>query len=325
MPLLSLTRRRIRPLFFLLLALLGSSAQTATPLSLWPTIPFIRGQDLCQFQEAYGKTRSELALEMTSQLKDLLDAGVKSGNALPILLAIDGLMDKNRGLASAGFGMDVTLEASLKAALDGLYRELNPKERKLLFLNPAPLLDLLRDLRTQKRQGSLDLQQLSKISGFAWGTYTYGPACRGDILASIHIELSGGTSHSFQAQGRPETVMTSVAAQIFQYVQRTQFPSTVSMGKKLLTLVGAPGSPIGKAPSPTVAESTCSANRARLPLFEEYEFLSSLGDWNGGVSMGHRLWALADGHILAPDLRNPSPIRHPEDLNAKEIYFFCVK
>ena len=303
----------------------STTSYAAAPLSLWPTIPFIRGQDLCQFQDAYGKSRNELAQEMAGRLKDLLSFGAEADDALDSLLAIDALIDKNRRLASSGQAMDLTLEASLRAALDGLYREIKPKDRKLTFLNPTPLLDLLRELRSAQRQSTLNQQQLAKISGFAWGTYAYGPGCRGDLLVTLHIELGSGASHSFQAQGRPESVMTAVAAQMFKQVQRTVFPSVVNMGKKSLTLLGAPGSPIGMAPTPAVAEAACAAGRGRLPLLDEYEFLSALGEWSGGVALDHSYWALADGHVLAPDLRNPSPVRHPEDVNSNEIYFYCVR
>jgi hypothetical protein len=60
----------------------GGIVQAAAPLSLWPTIPFVRGQDLCQFQDAYGKSRSELAQEMTGLLKDLLSYGAEADEAL---------------------------------------------------------------------------------------------------------------------------------------------------------------------------------------------------------------------------------------------------
>jgi hypothetical protein len=50
-----------------------------------------------------------------------------------------------------------------------------------------------------------------------------------------------------------------------------------------------------------------------------------LGDWNGGVSLGHQLWALADNHVMSPDTRNPSPVRHPEEVNGKEFSFYCVR
>ena len=312
--------------FSLWLAVAASTTSyAAAPLSLWPTIPFIRGQDLCQFQDAYGKSRSELAQEMAGLLKDLLSYGAEADEALNSLLAIEALITKNRRLATTGQAMDLTLEASLRAALDGLYREIKPKDRKLTFLNPTPLLDMLRELRSAQRQSTLNQQQLAKISGFAWGTYAYGPGCRGDLLVTLHIELGSGASHSFQAQGRPESVMTAVAAQMFKQVQRTVFPSVVNMGQKSLILLGAPGSPIGMVATPAVAEAACTASRGRLPLWDEYEFLSALGEWSGGVALDHSYWALADGHVLAPDLRNPSPVRHPEDVNSNEIYFYCVR
>jgi len=314
-----------RQLLLVLICCSSWAASAASALSLWPTVPFIRGQDLCQFQDAYGQSRNELSLDMAHRLKDLFGAGLASSDAVGTLRAIDALIDKNRRMATSGLGMDVTLEASFKAAIDGFYRKINPKEKKLQFVNPTPLLDLLRDLRIEKRQGSLNFSQLAKISGFAWGTYAYSPGCRGDILATIHVELANGSNSSFLAQGAPESVMVSIGTQMFEYFQRTQFPSVVRMGLKPLTLVGAPGTPIGVGPSPAIAEQACVLSQARLPLVEEYEFLSALGDWNGGVSLDHQFWALADSHILAPDLRNPSPIRHPEDVNSTEIYYYCVK
>jgi hypothetical protein len=74
-----------------------------------------------------------------------------------------------------------------------------------------------------------------------------------------------------------------------------------------------------------VAEKACVQNKSRLPLLAEYEYLSALGDWNGGITLDHKYWAMADGHILAPDLRNPSPVRHPEEINSNTINYYCVR
>ena len=30
-------------------------------------------------------------------------------------------------------------------------------------------------------------------------------------------------------------------------------------------------------------------------------------------------------HVLSPDLRNPSPVRHPEDVNSHQVNFFSVR
>jgi|GEM_PF-3583709 len=154
MIMLSSVLRRVGLLWLGLALGSAAMAQATRPMSLWPTIPFIRGQDLCQFQDAYGKSRNELALEMAGRLKDLLSFGAEADDALDSLLAIDALIDKNRRLASSGQAMDLTLEASLRAALDGLYREIKPKDRKLTFLNPTPLLDMLRELRSAKARST---------------------------------------------------------------------------------------------------------------------------------------------------------------------------
>jgi len=37
------------------------------------------------------------------------------------------------------------------------------------------------------------------------------------------------------------------------------------------------------------------------------------------------LWALADNHVMSPTTRNPSPVRHPEEVNGKEFSFYCVR
>ena len=39
-----------------------SHAWAIEKITLWPTILFLRGQDLCQFQDAYGKSRNESAM-----------------------------------------------------------------------------------------------------------------------------------------------------------------------------------------------------------------------------------------------------------------------
>ena len=303
----------------------SGAAHADRQVSLWPTIPFIRGQDLCQFQDAYGQKRSELARDMSNQIKSFLEHGAEAQDAVGILRSIDQLIDKNRAMVNAGHGMDVTLEASLKASIDEIYRQVHPKQINLVFFNPGPLLELLRDLRDRRRQGSLDLKQLSRISGFAWGSYSYGAGCSGEIMATVHVETNNGDSVSFYAQGRPDWVMSAIAGKIFTYYQRTRFPSAVDMKGRTVTLVGAPGSPIGSAPTTKIAQKSCEALGARLPTHGEYEFMSMLGDWNGGVALGHRVWAMADEHVLAPDLRNPSPVRHPDEVNADELGYYCVR
>jgi hypothetical protein len=64
---------------------------------------------------------------------------------------------------------------------------------------------------------------------------------------------------------------------------------------------------------------------ARLPTLQEYEYLSILGDWNGGISLNHLFWALNDNEVLSPDTRNPSPVRKHTEVHYAEVHFYCVK
>ena len=304
---------------------IGMPAMAIEKITLWPTILFLRGQDLCQFQDAYGKSRNESAMQATGQLKELLYTGVASRDALEVLVVIDGLIDKNRAQATQGQGMDITLEATLKAGIDAVSRGVNPENTRLEFANNTPVIDLINALKQGKRFDTPDLEQMSRVKGFAWGTYSFAPSCRGDLLVTLHVVLPRGETVNFQAQGRPEQVMSAIALQMVRHFQRTSFPTLISMGDKFIVLVGAPGTSINTAPTAKVAEQACKAIKARLPTESEYDFLSILGDWNGGVSLGQQMWALANNHIMSPNTRNPSPVRHPEEVNATELSFYCVR
>lgn len=134
----------IKILLILFLFLSPTIARSETPYCLWPTILFVKGQDLCQFEEGYGASSRE---------------------GMEALFNLDALIDKNRGQAKSGSRMDITLEASLKAYLDHMYLGFNPNDIKLQFVDPSPLSELIVRLRDQERRDSVDLQQLAKLSG----------------------------------------------------------------------------------------------------------------------------------------------------------------
>tara|TARA_R110000868_G_scaffold242548_1_gene498059 strand:+ start:25984 stop:26922 length:939 start_codon:yes stop_codon:yes gene_type:complete len=306
-------------------ALLALVSFNSFAINLWPTIPFVKGADLCQYQDAYGRSRSEMAQEMVSQAERLIKSGASGKEALDLLVTIDALIDKNRRLAVQGYGLDVTLEATLKSYVDALYQQYRPRSKNISFTHAMPVVDVVRAVRDGQRPGYLDQNLLSKLDGFAWGTYAYAPNCRGEILVTIHIVNNDGSTLNFHAQGKPQYVMSTIAARMFEQFQRAQFPSRIRMGSRTLELVGAPGAPVDRAPSPFLAQQACEMIDARLPTRTEYEYLSMLGDWNGGIGLGLKPWALADGFILAPTLRNPSPIRRPSDVNDREFKYYCVR
>ena len=293
---------------------------------LWPQIPFVRGKDLCQYHDAYGRTKSEQMAELTHSVKSLIREGVESKHIVAILNALDHQINQQRSVAGSSPGMDVMLSGSVKASLDRVYRDRSPQNRKVMFFNPAPLNELLRLMRDPQKQVSWDPQLMRSLSGVAYGTYSYAPSCRGEILVTLHIDLSCGNTYHFQAQGFPEQVMYSIGQQVFETFQQTQFPSKIKIGSKSLELVGAPGATIGKAPSPRSADMACKAIQARLPTEDEYEYLSNLGDWNGGVTCSRsKLWAMSGNMVMAPDLPNPSPVRPVSEFPGQEFSYYCVR
>ncbi len=311
--------------FLWLACCLPAWADHYSPITVWQTVPFIKGQDLCQFQDAYGSTAQENHKNLSQQLIHLLNAGADPAQLVDLLNALDRNTQLNRERATAGKGMDVLLEGSLKASLDAQYTKLQPRNRNITFFNPAPIYALARELRDQKRQGYLDASMLGKLNAMAWGTYSYAPTCKGDLVVTLHIQVTSGRTYNYQARGRPDQVMVAISRQMFAEFQHTQFPSKVKMGNRTLELIGAPGAPISYTSSAAAAERTCHSIQARLPTAEEYEFMANLGDWNQGIRTVGRVWALANHMVLAPDLPNPSPIRLESEVRAQEPYYYCVR
>ena len=306
----------------------GSAATAAQPniVNIWPQIPFVRGKDLCQYHDAYGRTKSDQMAEITRTVRDLLREGIDSRSMVGLLNVMDGQINQQRTIAGSSPGMDVMLAGTLKASLDRVYRDRNPQIRKFVLFNTAPLNELLRLMRAPQSQLAWDPKLLKSLSGVAYGTYSYAPSCKGDLLVTVHVDLSCGNTYHFQAQGFPEQVMQSIGVQIFETFQQTQFPSKLKIGNKQLELVGAPGSGVSVAPTPRSAEMACKAIQARLPTEDEYEYLSNVGDWNGGVTCSrNKLWAMENNMVMAPDLRNPSPVRSVAEFPGQVFSYYCVR
>ena len=303
----------------------GTDAQPNI-VNIWTQIPFVRGKDLCQYHDAYGRTKSDQMAEITRTVRDLLREGIDSRSMVGLLNVMDGQINQQRTIAGSSPGMDVMLAGTLKASLDRVYRDRNPQFRKFVFFNTAPLNELLRLMRAPQSQLAWDPKLLKSLSGVAYGTYSYAPSCKGDLLVTVHVDLSCGNTYHFQAQGFPEQVMQSIGVQIFETFQQTQFPSKLKIGNKQLELVGAPGSGVSVAPTPRSAEMACKAIQARLPTEDEYEYLSNVGDWNGGVTCSrNKLWAMENNMVMAPDLRNPSPVRSVAEFPGQVFSYYCVR
>lgn len=301
-------------------------AEQHTMVSVWPQIPFVRGKDLCQYHDAYGRTNSEQMAELTQTVRGLLREGIEARNMMALLNTMDDQINQQRFVAGSSPGMDVMLAGTLKASLDRVYRDRNPQSRHFAFFNTGALNELMQQQRILKTPANWDPLLVRGLSGVAYGTYSYAPSCKGDLLVTVHVDLSCGHTYHFQAQGFPEQVMQSIGLQIFETFQRTQFPSKLKIGNQQLELVGAPSTGVGRAASPKSAEMACKAIQARLPTEEEYEYLSNVGDWNGGVTCSRsKLWAMANNMVMAPDLRNPSPVRSVSEFPGQEFSYYCVR
>ena len=308
-----------------LLLPMAALAEHRHSMQIWPTIPFVRGKDLCQYQDAYSKSKNAHSQTLLSNVIALMREGAQDVFAMGIVQAIDEMENLNRARAASGQGMDVLLEGSFKATLDTYYRDVQPTQRQLSFFNPMQLTQLVRTVRDQKRQGYLDEKLVKDLQGVFWGTYSFGPGCTGNVLVTLHLEDKDGETYSFQGQGLPQSVMQSLAGQVFEYFQRTKFPSRIAINKRALDVLGAPGAAFAHTPDAPAAERVCKQMSGRLPTAEELEYVNALGDWNGGITLRNDIWALANNMVYAPDLRNPSPVRTADEVRGQAIHFYCVR
>lgn len=303
----------------------ASSFSNDERIDIWPSIPFVRGADLCQYHNAYGQTRSEYMSSMVRHAQDLMQSGAYGPEALQMLVEFNRLYDRNQALATRGHGLAVTLESTLKAYIDQYYRKLRPSFKRLSFRHMNELLNIVRITSAGQRDGQLSQDQLDKLDFIAYGTYTLAPTCRGDIQVTLHMIGKDGRSESYVAQGKPSVVMSQIASEIFTQFQRTQFPTTVAMGRTTLELIGGMNGSVDKTYSTQNAQRACQQLGGRLPNQFELEMLDARGDWSGGVSLNDKTWAMPNGKVYAPYLRNPTPVRSPWEVNAKEFYYYCVR
>jgi hypothetical protein len=300
----------------------STSHATVTPsdgrVDIWPTIPFTRGADLCRYTDAYGQTRMQNLNQMMKLASGRDSAGAGA------LIAFNELYEKNMTLATQT-SFEVTLEATLKSYTDSYFRNLQPKVKKLSFTGTNDILSVIRTAQAGTIP-ELDRETLNRIDYVAYGTYALAPNCQGDVQVTLQLVGLDGQTESFVATGRVDTVMSQIASEIFVRFQRTQFPSAVKVGANWLTLVGGFNNSVDHAPTSKIAEEACSTLDARLPTSSELEILNVYGDWSGGVSLNNKVWALSNGYVYVPYMRNPSPVRRQTEMTlSDDVLYYCVK
>ena len=273
-------------------------------VDIWPSIPFVRGADLCRYSDAYGQTRAQYMGQMMKLASQFYYGGVYA------LTQFNDLYERNVALASQNNYLDVTLESTFKGYMDSYYRKLKPKVKKIVFSNAQDVLT----------NGALD-----SLDYIAYGTYTLAPDCAGDIQITLHLTGKNGDTESYVGHGKPSVVMSQIASEIFSEFQRTQFPSEIKVGNKILTLIGGLSGSVDTAINTATAERSCETLDARLPTQTELEILDGYGDWSGGVGFNDRVWAMSNGKVYASNLDSENPVRDEDGINVEELFYYCVK
>jgi hypothetical protein len=312
----------------LLLVLCQPFMSAAKSANIWPSIPFVRGLDECAYNQAYSQTRLEYMDRLTSMASNLMESGAKGSEALQMLVTFDAMYDKNARNAVAGKYMEVTLENTLKAYLDGYYRNLDVINKNITFRHINSIQRIIRDASNGQRTGYLPENTFDYLDYVAYGSYTLAPNCRGNVSVTLTLVDRDGYTKSYHAINKPSVVMSEIASRMFEDFQRTSFPSKVKIRNRTMTLLGAPNGSIGTANDPQRAQYACEDMGGRLPKERELESLSYLGDWNGGVSINRAVWAITYGNstrVYHPGLMNPSPVRRISEVNSRNIKYYCVK
>lgn len=298
----------------IILSLTSLSALASKSLKVWGNIPFQRGPDLCGYKQAFSQTRQIYMSEMVGLANSLMQSGAYGDEAKEILEKFDELYDSHKNLAinDSEQYLSIELENSLKGSLDQLYRDISTENKRIVFYHSVK-------------------SNEEKVNYIGYGSYAFAPQCQGEIKVSVTLIDNQGLSQTFQATGRPETVMAPIAQEILREFQKTKFHSSVKTSAGDLELVPSSNGDIGKVRRLELARRQCQIRGARLPSAIELEDIAGYGDWNGGISLGHNVWVVDEPNIglkiYAPFLAAPnlSPVRDPFAVNTREFHFFCVR
>lgn len=303
---------------------MASILPTDGRVDIWPTIPFMRGADLCAYKDALGKSKTEYMSQMIGFATQLMEAGASGSTALQMLVQFNKLHELN--VRKATQYLDITLEASLKSYLDQYYRDINPTVKRISFTHVEDIRTIVNLAIKNQRNGVLTDEMLARLDYVGYATYSLAPNCDGTVQVTLHLVGKNGQTKSYIALGEPAFVMSQIATQMFTEFQRTRFPVEVSFLDKKLTLIGDMNGNVGSAPTWKQASFVCMQIGARLPTADELDYIGMIGDWSGGVALGQGrvYWAIDGNKIFAPFVR-PQAVRETDEHQGYPLRFYCVK
>ena len=110
-------------------------------------IPFLRGANLCAYQDAFGQTRTEYLREMVQLSQALMMTGAYASEAQAMLQEFNQQYDRNQAFASRHDQLSLTLESTFKAYLSEIERNIRPRVTKLNLVEMSatsnPTMDLI--------------------------------------------------------------------------------------------------------------------------------------------------------------------------------------
>jgi hypothetical protein len=315
--------------FLLFIFILMNSTFGFASQGIWPNIPFTAGADYCNLPGDLNRDRTEARRDYIYETLPLMHYGASTYEAYQLIYAFEKLYEENR--IQAQQKLQVSLEAMLKSELSRFYNYFQPKERKLIFRNSVIVQNLIAEAKARKEKGlesNSDLHAIPEINYMAVGTFSMSASCDGKIEVTLDfVQLSSGEIQSFYGGGTPHQAINSITAQLFDFFQRTRFPSsiTVTDGSKLTIL----GTPTGRLTDKTdwkTANRACSSMKARLPNSQEVKDVSLYGDYSGGISLQkHANYCLqGEDNVFVSDFVGQEE-QSFRLINDKTAFFFCVK
>lgn len=310
-------------LYSLLPILMSSERALASDGKIWVDIPFFRVADFCIFKDKHSGTTAQYLENVKTEAHFFMNSKETPFTSFYSLVKFSTYFQKNNLLAAENLG--VNFDESLKSNIAELYKHHNPKFKKIDFESLNPLKPVVNSHIKGEVLLPIDVKIVQAVDYLAYGTYSISEDCRSSIEVTLHLVGPNGSEQSFMAAGAPNVVVKNLANHVFHYFQATKFPSKLNKGNLKLTILGGTNGNIGNTVKPEMAEKACALMNARLPTTEELELIDSIGDYHGGVSIGTRVWALADGMVYHPRVYAPSPVIYADWIPVKDFSYYCVK
>lgn len=307
------------------------SINAAAIESIWPNVPFAVGADFCNIKNDLNKNRGDSRREYIYDTLPLLDYGASGYEAYNLIIAFEQLYDQHQFEAQQK--LQVSLEALLKTELSRYYNFYKPKNNKFVFRNSVEIQKLIQTAKSRANNGSSnsDIKKITEIPSvdyMAMGTFSMSASCNGEIDVTLDfIHLKTGDIVSFYASGTAYNAMNSIAGQIFELFQKTQFPSKIQgIDGSTLTILGTPTGRLTDKTDWNTANIACKSLKGRLPSVQEIKLIAMYGDYSDGITLQlHGNYCTQE-----KDSVYVSDFVGQEDqsfnlINDKTAFFFCVK